>query len=61
MESAAGATVYGMDELVLLRARIDDLLDALSKAYARAEIAEEKLAYLENEWSNCMEERGLTL
>lgn len=50
-----------MDERVLLRARIDDLLDALVKAYADRDLAQEKCAYMEHALGDCMEREGLVL
>lgn len=41
--------------------RMDGLLDALSDALARADMAEEKLSYVESEWIKCMESNGLAL
>lgn len=54
-------TVASMDERILLRARIDDLLDKLIAVMAERDLAQEKLAYCENEWTSCMETRGLAL
>lgn len=53
-----------MDERVLLRRRIDSLLDALAEACRardaalnRATVAEEKAAYAENQWMSCLESK----
>lgn len=50
-----------MDERVLLRTRIDELLDKLIVVLAERDKLQEELAYKEHELLNCYESNGLLL